>query len=72
MLRGPIVDEPEALKLDVPCAADAVAYQNKGRRRAFASCPVIRLAGPLQPVFTAPGSQVSSHHALGLGHNYYS
>ena len=68
LMRGPVLSQEEADELDsIDCLEHQKLYA-VGRRRHKAVLPCVQMPGPLLPVIPICAS---SHHPLGLGHNYY-
>ena len=68
LARDPVLSKSEADSLDEDERDFHRALYLKGRRRHFAAIPVIVASGPLLPIIAL---NPSSHHVLGVGHNYY-
>ena len=62
------MSEEEANAIDEECKVENVRLQRLGFRRHHAPLPSMRLQGPLRPIIM--GGRESSHHPLGVGHNY--
>ena len=69
LFRGPLLTDAEADVMDDECKAANVRLQHGGKRRHHVDHPSIRLEGPLEPILLVD-CQESSHHPLGVGHNY--
>ena len=69
-LRGPMCNEATACEIDLSLLEANAALQRKGKRRHCTVEPAIRLVGPLLPILLPDEVKSSSHHPLGMGHNY--
>ena len=70
MCRGPCISAAAAATIDLELAEAHRISQAHGMRRHKALLPVVQCAGPLEPILIEPGTE-SSHHPLGIGHNYH-
>ena len=68
LLRGPSLSEAEAAACDEIDRADNRAFYARGLRACHVDLPPVRVLGPMLPI--VPLGRTSSHHPLGLGHNY--
>lgn len=68
LIRGPVISQAEADELNAAECQRNVKLYAAGRRSHHAEVPCIQGCGPLLPIIA---SQPSSHHALGVGHNFY-
>ena len=71
LIRGPIINEVQAIAIDEAEAAGHVKLMHSGRKRCAAIESVVRLHGPLMPTILDCDIVVSKHHHLGVGHDYY-
>ncbi len=68
-LKGPIICEVEANKLDECDRELNRDLARNGKKSCHASSPAVRLPGPLEALLVSQDTY-SSHHPLGFGRNY--
>ena len=69
LLRGPLISESEASRIEESEKVHNASIARAGKRRHHVTEPAVQLSGPLLPVVSL--TQVSgNHHPLGNGHSY--